>query len=648
MFMRSTARRAFSLVELLVSLVIISALVALVVPIATGFVQRAQEESNRRTLAALNEALDYYRTYGGDINALTEGASVGNVIGYLKNEIVSSGVPMKFLSDSVDIDVDRLYATGNGHRYRFYGYGTYNNEPSIPLPDPDAIDYFARAEALGGSFDQTAINATYTEDYVKDAIEAFIQGLKSDGVWDKLTEVYLLCGVSWDGITAKLKYLSTPTLSNSGVLEGNYVAAGIGAGPGVYSSQHFNTGFFDTSLDPDDVSVSGYLTTAVNGNPVTFVGNLNISVGRLASDHQNRRAARFFTSEIAGSWIVVRQRYRLLSCTSNTLRRYYENGIQEGSDSTNSHSNVFGGDEITIGDLERGNSCSFAHIGLGLTDTEALNLSSRVNALMVALGCNTYEADGGPLFDSDAKVYFERAEALGGSFDLTSVDPTYTELYVKRAISDFVEGCKADGIWTKISEAYLMSGVTWDGIRAKLKYSGASTLVNNGFSSSDYVPAGSAAGLTGNGSTKNLETGVQGWKGSFSAYVHSSVASNFYIANNQGGANRNYGIQKGSFQIGGSMGSIPSAQQYIVCTFDGSNPPDAYIDGLYQTTASAGSIDTNTNWSNNWTIFSFGGIKYHSGRISFAHLGSYMSATEVGYLSSRVNALMTALGCNVY
>jgi hypothetical protein len=105
--------------------------------------------------------------------------------------------------------------------------------------------------------------------------------------------------------------------------------------------------------------------------------------------------------------------------------------------------------------------------------------------------------DGGGGYDTDAADYFSRAEALGGSFD---IDGTYTESVVKTAISDFVAICKTDGTWSKITEAYLLAGVDFSGLMAKLKYDTTATLTNNGFVSGDYQAVSSGAGLTGDGS----------------------------------------------------------------------------------------------------------------------------------------------------
>ena len=121
-------------------------------------------------------------------------------------------------------------------------------------------------------------------------------------------------------------------------------------------------------------------------------------------------------------------------------------------------------------------------------------------------------------FDPDAQDYFDRAEALGGTFDATSVDPIYTEQYNKTITNALVKALKgnpdelgalttalpgnitASNLWAnKITEIYLFGGVSFNGLMTKLKYKTEQILINSGFNSSDYIPVGNTAGLYGDG-----------------------------------------------------------------------------------------------------------------------------------------------------
>lgn len=82
--------------------------------------------------------------------------------------------------------------------------------------DPDALDYFARAEALGGTF----------SDPVKEAFNAYVAALKADSTWDQIDEIWPGCGVTWAGIAAKLKYDSSPVVSLTAFVTGDYTPTG--------------------------------------------------------------------------------------------------------------------------------------------------------------------------------------------------------------------------------------------------------------------------------------------------------------------------------------------------------------------------------------------------------------------------------------
>jgi hypothetical protein len=259
--------------------------------------------------------------------------------------------------------------------------------------DADALDYFARAEALGGSFDASAINAAYTAGYVKNAINTFVLRCKADGTWSKLTEIYLLAGVSFAGVTAKLKHIGSATLTNTGFLTGNYAAAGGSAGfARTVNTQLLNTGYTPTGLGLNP-SLSMHITSYIRVSPVsgaiasTAVGNLN-QVSLLFSQVRipANTALDTFT-QTNGFWVGSR--------TSNTLCRFFRNGTQTRETSV-SATYTEPGTNLSL--FRHTNSTaesalftsSFFSVGSGLTNAEVTDLSSRVNTLMTALGANVY------------------------------------------------------------------------------------------------------------------------------------------------------------------------------------------------------------------------------------------------------------------
>jgi hypothetical protein len=94
--------------------------------------------------------------------------------------------------------------------------------------------------------------------------------------------------------------------------------------------------------------------------------------------------------------------------------------------------------------------------------------------------------------DPDAKAYLDAVEAA---------DTQALEAAVRKAVDDFVKGCKADGIWSAIKASCIMAGArTLEGALTPLVGS-APTNAGGSFVSGDYDRK---TGLKSNGSTKRL------------------------------------------------------------------------------------------------------------------------------------------------
>jgi hypothetical protein len=264
--------------------------------------------------------------------------------------------------------------------------------------DPDALDYFSRAEALGGSFDQTAINALYTEAYMKSAISDCIAGLKTDAAWDKIIELYIHGFVSFAGLMAKVKHVGTETLTNNNFVSGDYLAAGSGAGlKGNASDKYLGTSINDNILNPDSKSISRYATEA---NTVSSAASIGIQVSELlqiAELSNNRVVIQMPASSAAVDIPSISSRaFYIGSRRGVNDFEAYRNGVTAGTDTTTPSQSsqnlewyLFGRNQSGLSVPTNARISAF-HIGTGLTDTEAANLSSRINTLMTAIGANVY------------------------------------------------------------------------------------------------------------------------------------------------------------------------------------------------------------------------------------------------------------------
>jgi hypothetical protein len=231
-----------------------------------------------------------------------------------------------------------------------------------------------------------------------------------------------------------------------------------------------------------------------------------------------------------------------------------------------------------------------------------------------------------------------------------------------QAISDFIAGCKADGVWSKITEAYLIAGVTFGGITVKLK--GTGTLTNNNFVSGDYQATGAGAGLTGDGSTKYLDTGLN--DNTLSAddkhlgyylTVMGSYGTRAQIGTYDGGTN--YWVLQNP-DITTTQVGIPFTDALLTASHTtgsamvsrrGVNDVELYGNGSSFATDTSTASATNANTS--YYLFAFNNnnsnaLNYSDATLTFAHVGTSLTDTDAENLSLRVNKLMYDLGCSTY
>jgi hypothetical protein len=250
-----------------------------------------------------------------------------------------------------------------------------------------------------------------------------VVGLKADGVWDKITEAYLMAGVTFGGITVKLK--GSGTLTNNNFVSGDYQATGSGAGlTGNGSSKYLDTGFAPADgLTLGDVCLGAYGQTEPTGTFKYMIG-LTIAGSFRAGIASNGATTNTYTriaddvGFVGGSGV---DNFVLVTTRSGGFETF-ENGVSLGQSTKAANSALVTDNFYLLGNNEGGvatnfsdATITFAHIGTGLTDTDASNLSNRVNKLMEDLGCAVYVSDTSTL-DSEVADYFTAVKAAGGGF----------------------------------------------------------------------------------------------------------------------------------------------------------------------------------------------------------------------------------------
>lgn len=244
--------------------------------------------------------------------------------------------------------------------------------------------------------------------------------------------------------------------------------------------------------------------------------------------------------------------------------------------------------------------------------------------------------------DPDAAVYLNAVAQADGQ----QLEPA-----VRKAINDFVRGCKQDGIWSAIKSSCLLAGPrTLAGINVPLV---GPTPTFNAFTASEYDRE---TGLIGNGSTMFIDTGYNGNTPpqdslSFGVYVHTATSasasyigsglvgtgsSNFGILTSPSGiTNRNRNTTNDSIAGGlsstGLIGSSRSSSSEFVFRLTGANTTYSRTS---QTPANA-----------TFHVFKTNGSTTHgNGRLSFYWAGE---ALDLALLDSRISAYITAIGAAI-
>lgn len=242
--------------------------------------------------------------------------------------------------------------------------------------DADAAKYFSAVEATGATLSTDA----------KAAIEAFVVGLKADGVWDIIVDMALFRGASTlAGALVKLK--GSTAMVNNNFVEGDY--SPTGGLSGNTSTKFLDTGIAATSVGSlndhsigvwvDDRGAGGHVIAAEgvgNGAMSLGRGNFTRSANSTAATNNtveegdlnalNRVAAAFF-EVIIGAVVNVKNLVSVGPLTSENIYVFVRlvNGTPNG--------------------LKFDGTLSFYFAGGGLSSQNYTDLRSRLITLMGAL-----------------------------------------------------------------------------------------------------------------------------------------------------------------------------------------------------------------------------------------------------------------------
>jgi hypothetical protein len=245
--------------------------------------------------------------------------------------------------------------------------------------DADAQAFFNRVTTAGGTLSATEQNAVNT----------LVIALKADGLWTKMKAIYPMVGASAAACSRNLK---------SDTFNGNFSSGFTFASTGVKgngANTFMNTNLISQiSLEQNSVHLSNYFREFIS-EPKCQFGVSDDSIGTFLEVFWNTPvygiSSRFHSGSILAGLVNNNSGLKIMSRTLSNLTKAYNNGISFGSSiitSTGRPNKVIylfarnsNGNLNSPSSLEQ----SFASIGDGLTDTDASNLYTRVQAFQTTL-----------------------------------------------------------------------------------------------------------------------------------------------------------------------------------------------------------------------------------------------------------------------
>ena len=241
--------------------------------------------------------------------------------------------------------------------------------------DADALAFFGRVYTAGGVLSYTEVSAT----------ETLVANMKSAGIWNAMRAVYPMVGASAAACAQNLK-----SSSFTGTFSSGWTFASTGVTPNGVSAT-FNTGLNPTTA-----------LSSVNSNHQavylrTNTGGTYVSIGQ--NDNQWLSALKFsggvcYLYNPTSSQIITQSNPTITNLSINTRRSSTDFALFNTNSklATNVVPNVgtFASANVHVGSAGGTiyfdiNQNAFASIGDGLTDTQASNFYTAVQAFQVSL-----------------------------------------------------------------------------------------------------------------------------------------------------------------------------------------------------------------------------------------------------------------------
>ena len=236
--------------------------------------------------------------------------------------------------------------------------------------DADAVAFFGRVTTAGGSLSATE----------KAAVNTLVVQMKADGIWSGMKAIYPMVGASAAACAQNLKSSSfTGTFTATGW---TFASTGV---TGNGTSAYMGTGMSASGqLSISSAHMSSYNNTTPSGGVMLGNGNLSCLLQYSATQLYGSLAGSFINAIASqtASFIMVNRP------SSTTLKIIRNNTIvlsNTGNTGTSYQSTNIDMARYGSGGFYESSRFAFASIGDGLTDTEASNFYTAVQAFQTTL-----------------------------------------------------------------------------------------------------------------------------------------------------------------------------------------------------------------------------------------------------------------------
>jgi hypothetical protein len=248
-------------------------------------------------------------------------------------------------------------------------------------------------------------NAAITEPVQQNAVNTLVVSLKGYGVWTKMKALYPFVG----GTASQHKFnLKNPLDTDAAfrlVFNGGWVHSSTGSMPNGVNA------YADTKLIPNSIltnnnyHLSHYSRTQITSTNSVDVGCSEISGAMIGlSQWYNTTALRkvFLAGDYGSTFLSANNTdtlgFQIGTRTSNIIAKMFMDGVQTGTTFTGTNTNLLPIRNISISAANSGGAgtviefsprqLAFQSIGDGLTDTEAANYYTAVQAFQTTLSRN--------------------------------------------------------------------------------------------------------------------------------------------------------------------------------------------------------------------------------------------------------------------